>query len=158
MSAATRVSAARATGSASRGAVGALYGAVALELLGAAVPIVDLGTRGAVAAHLQALYSPYGVSAPDASVVVIYLVAVGVVGALVWLATIRMLRRRWRWARLFATVALLCALAIAGADLTVSEYGLPILPTWLGLVGLLPSLAGLVAVVLLWRPGTGRAT
>jgi hypothetical protein len=40
-------------------------------------------------------------------------------------------------------------------NLTVSEYGQPILPTWLGVVGLLPCLAGLVAVVLLWRRSTG---
>ena len=156
MSAATRVSVTRPTGSALRQAISALYAAVALELLGAAVPIVDLVTRGALGAHLQALYSPYGVPAPDALVVVAYLVAVGVVGALVWLATIWVVRRSQRWARVLATVALLGALAMAGADLTVSEYGQPILPTWLGLVGLLPCVAGLVAVVLLWRRGVGR--
>jgi hypothetical protein len=156
MSTATRPSAARATGSSSRGVVGALYAAVGLELLGAAVPVVDLDARGTIAAHLQALYSPYGVPAPDASLVVVYLVAVGVVGALLWLAAIRALRRGWRWARLFSTAVLLGALAVAGADLTVSEYGQPILPTWLGLVGLLPCVAGLVAVILLWRRGTGR--
>lgn len=68
-----------------------------------------------------------------------------------------MVRRGWRWAPLFATVILLVALAVAGADLAVSEYGQPILPMWLGLVGLLPCVAGLVAVVLLWRRGAGRA-
>lgn len=155
MTAATGVSAARAIGP--RRAAGALYTAVALELLVAAVPIVDLQTRGALAAHLQALYAPYGVPAPDASVVVAYLVAVGVVGALGWLVTLWAVRRGWRWAPLLATVVLLVALAVTGADLAVSEYGQPILPTWLGLVGLLPCVAGLVAVVLLWRRGAGRA-
>ena len=75
---------------------------------------------------------------------------------LVWLATIWVVRRGLRWARLLATLALLGALAVAGADLTLAEYGRPILPTWLGLVGLLPCGAGLVAVVLLWRRGPER--
>ena len=141
----------------SGGAVGGLSGAGARDLLAAAVRVVDVMTGGALAAHLQALYGPYGVPAPDASVVVAYLVTVGIVGALMWLLTIRAVRREWRGARLFATAVLLGALTVAAADLTVSEYGRPILPTWLGLVGLLPCVAGLVAAVLLWRRGAGRA-
>jgi hypothetical protein len=129
---------------------------VGLEVLGVVVPIVDLDTRGTLAAHLQDLYCPYGVPAPDASAVVAYLVGVGLAGVLVLLATI------WAgWPR----VALGAAALHRGPvrrhcsclrNLTVSEYGQPILPTWLGVVGLLPCLAGLVAVVLLWRRGTGR--
>jgi hypothetical protein len=141
-----------------RAAVGALYTTAALELLCAAVPVVDLDGRGALAEHLQALYGPYGVAVPDAAAVVTYLVAVGVVGALACLATVAMVRRGWRSARLWATAGLLVGLAVAVVNLAVSEYGQPILPMWLGLIGLLPSVAGVVAVILLWRRNAGQPT
>jgi hypothetical protein len=38
------------------------------------------------------------------------------------------------------------------ASLTISEYGgVPVLPTWVGVLWLLPCVPGLVAVVQLWR-------
>ena len=62
---------------------------------------------------------------------------------------------RRRSARWVALAALVGAVAVSGANLAVSEYGTTILPTWLGLVGMLPCLPGVVAVVALWRHGRG---
>jgi hypothetical protein len=51
---------------------------------------------------LHAVYASYGVREEDAGAVVAYLMAIGAVGTIVWLAMIRALRRRQRWARLVA--------------------------------------------------------
>ncbi len=50
-----------------------------------------------------------------------------------------------------AAAFLVLGAVLAVVDLSATEYGRPILPTWLGVLGLLPALPGLVAVVLLWR-------
>ena len=54
-----------------------------------------------------------------------------------------------------STVLFVLATGLAVANLTIREYGQTILPTNLGLVGLLPCLTGLVAVTLLWRARDG---
>jgi hypothetical protein len=138
-----------------RQAIAAMEVGLALTALALAVPIVDQLTVRGLAAHLHAVYAGYGVSEPPASVIVTYLVVVGAIGTVSWLVTIWAIRHYRRWARPVATGLFLLATGLAVVNLTASEYGnQPVLPRWLGLVGLLPCLAGLVAVVLLWR-GTG---
>jgi UDP-N-acetylmuramyl pentapeptide phosphotransferase/UDP-N-acetylglucosamine-1-phosphate transferase len=132
---------------------------LALTLVGLAAPVVDALTVHVLAAHLHAVYAGTGVPEPPATAITTYLVVVGVLGTLGWLRTIRAVRRQTRWARPVATLLAAAATAVAVVDLTVSEYGHPILPTWLGVLGLLPCLVGLVAVALLWsRTGPGAAS
>jgi hypothetical protein len=91
------------------------------------------------------------VDPPATSAVVAYLVTIGGLGVVAWLWTVRAVSRHKRWARPAATALFVLASGLALLDLTVQEYGRRILPTQVGLIGLLPCLAGLVAVVLLWR-------
>ncbi len=106
---------------------------------------------GDLAAHLQAVYAGTGVPAPAASAITTFLVGVGLFGMLCWVATIQAVRRGRRGAPVMATAFLVLGAALAVVELTVAEYGRPVLPAWLGVLGLLPCLPGLVAVVLLSR-------
>ena len=49
------------------------------------------------------------------------------------------------------SLAAATGLGIAVTLLTATEYGSTLVPAWLGVLGLLPSLVGLVATVSLWR-------
>jgi uncharacterized membrane protein YidH (DUF202 family) len=125
---------------------------VALTALALAVPVVDQLTVKSLAVHVHAVYAGYGVPEPPASVIVTYLVVVGAIGTVSWLIAIWAIRHHRRWARPVATALFLLATGLAVVNLTASEYGnQTVLPQWLGLVGLLPCLAGLVAVIPLWR-------
>ena len=134
-----------------RQAVRVMTVGVALGLVALAAPLVDQLTAGGLAAHLGSVYAGTGVAAPAASMIAAYLVGLGVLGVLAWGLTIRVVRRRGRRAPLLADAFLVVGAALAAVDLTVTEYGGPILPTWLGVLGLLPCVPGLVAVVLLHR-------
>jgi hypothetical protein len=79
-----------------------------------------------------------------------YLVAIGALGITAWLWMVWAVIKQRRWARPAATTLFVLASGLAVANLTVREYGQTILPTQVGLVGLLPCLAGLAAVTLLW--------
>jgi hypothetical protein len=142
---------ASAAAPASRPAIRVMVLGLALTVVALAAPVVDQVTTGTLAAHLETVYAGSGVAAPAAPAITIYLVVVGVVGVLCWVATIEAVRRRRRRAPATAAAFLVLGAALAVVDLTVSEYGRPILPAWLGVLGLLPCLAGLVAVVLLSR-------
>lgn len=135
-----------------RRAVEAMIVGLVLTLLALAAPIIDQLTTQNLAAHLHTVYAGTGVAEPAAGAIVAYLVVVGALGTLSWVLTLRAVRRRRRGARPAATGLFLLATVLAVLDLTVSEYGNePVLPGWLGVLGLLPCVAGLVAVVLLWR-------
>jgi hypothetical protein len=79
-----------------------------------------------------------------------YLVTIGALGITAWLWMVWAVIKQRRWARPAATTLFVLASGLAVANLTVREYGQTILPTQVGLVGLLPCLAGLAAVTLLW--------
>ena len=77
---------------------------------------------------------------------------VGALGIICWLGTIRALKAGKRWARGVATVMFALGTGIALIDLLVRDTsGDTGLPPLLGWAGMLPCLAGLLAVMLLWR-------
>jgi hypothetical protein len=80
----------------------------------------------------------------------VYLSVVGGLGTISWLSTIWAVKAGKRWARAAATALFVLGTSIALTDLlirdTSGDTGLP--PGW---VGMLPCLAGLFAVTLLWR-------
>ena len=78
------------------------------------------------------------------------LMTIGALGITAWLWMVWAVIKQRRWARPAATTLFVLASGLAVANLTVREYGQTILPTQVGLVGLLPCLAGLAAVTLLW--------
>jgi hypothetical protein len=127
-----------------------------LGLLAGLAPVVDLLTVGGLAAHLRSVYAGTGATPPAASAIATYLVGVALLGALGWLATLRAVRRGRPRAPVTAGVFLVLGAVLAVVDLTVTEYGRPILPTWLGVLGLVPVVPGLVATVLLGRRARTR--
>jgi hypothetical protein len=114
--------------------------------------IIDQASGSSIADHVNALYAPLGLH-PDPNVLFGYLYVTGGIGVLLWLTTIWSVSQHKRWARVVASFVLVVATSLALLVLFVSEYGGQIFPTLWGILGLLPCLAGLVAVILLWTPG-----
>lgn len=134
-----------------RRAVVAMVIGLALTVVALVAPIVDQVSAHSLEAHLHGVYAGSGAAPPSAGALTTYLVVVGLLGGISWLAMIRAVRRGRGWARPVATALAAAATLLAVVDVATTEYGAPVLPLWLGVLGLLPCLAGLVAVVLLWR-------
>ena len=82
----------------------------------------------------------------------VYLSVVGALGIICWLLAIWAVRAGKRWVRGAATAMLALGTAIAVVDLLIRDTsGDTGLPSLLGWVGVLPCLAGLLAVTRLWR-------
>ncbi|NUT06495.1 MAG: hypothetical protein HOV76_23755 [Hamadaea sp.] len=84
---------------------------------------------------------------------------VGALGVLAWIGTTWAVQRDKRWARPVATVMFLigASLGLTGL-LTRDTSGDTGLPATLGLVGMVPTVAGLVAIALLWSSKPTRLT
>ncbi|MFD1935017.1 MULTISPECIES: hypothetical protein [Nonomuraea] len=131
-----------------------MYVGLALTLIAMLVPLADLAIGDTLSSHVRDVYSAY--LQPDqvdstATVLLTYLLVTGALGVLSWWWLIVAVRRRRRWARVAATIVLALAGCAALVNLFAEEYGRTIVPAFIGLTGLLPCLAGLAAVVLLWR-------
>jgi hypothetical protein len=126
-----------------------------LALTAAATIAANLDTSG-LAQHIRKGYPNYAPSRIDNAVTadLIYLTVLGALGVVAWLWTIRAVKAGKRWGRAVATALLALAAAIALFDLLVKDTsGDTVLPPLLGWIGLLPCLAGLVAVTLLFKKG-----
>jgi hypothetical protein len=135
-----------------RRAVVAMCAGLALTIVAMLVPIIDQASTDELARHLQDVYAGYNVDVPPTAAVLAYLVTIGALGITAWLWMVWAVTKQKRWARPAATTLFVLATGLAVANLTVREYGQTILPTQVGLVGLLPCLVGLAAVTLLWMP------
>jgi hypothetical protein len=137
-----------------RPAVGVMYAGLALTVVALAVPYVDHATANVLASHLRDGYPTYSPARIDSAVTsyLIYLSVAGALGIACWLAMIRAVKAGQRWARAAATVAFALGTSIALTNLLIRDTsGDTGLPPLLGGAGVLPCLAGLVAVALLWR-------
>ncbi|GAA3509566.1 hypothetical protein [Georgenia daeguensis] len=143
-----------------RAALGAMYVGLALTVVAAITPYIDRATGNLLATHLRAGYPSYTQDRVDSAVTtwLVYLSVLGALGLITWLVTIWAVRTDRRWARPVTTLVLALGLGVGLFNLLVTDTsgdtGLPLL---LGSVGMLPSLAGLLAVTLLWRGGLRRA-
>jgi len=140
-------------------ALRALHTGLALTVVGAAAPFVDRVTTHALADHIAAGYPAYPQDRID-SAVSTWLVILSVIGALGvagWIWTIRAVTTGKRWARWSATAMLALGTSVALTELLVRDTsGDTGLPGQLGWLGILPCVAGAVAVTMLWR-GSARA-
>jgi hypothetical protein len=137
-----------------RSAVAALYAGLGLTLAATGLLYVDHATANVLARHIRAGYPAYGPARIDSAVTtyLVYLSVLGALGALGWLAAIWAASTAKPWARGAATALFAAGTTIALFNLLVTDTsGAPGLPPLLGWAGLLPSLAGLLAVISLWR-------
>jgi hypothetical protein len=111
--------------------------------------VIDQTSVNTIADHVDALYGPLNLH-PDPNVLFGILYVTSVIGILLWVAMIWGVRRQKGWARVVVSMVSLVATSFALLVLFVSEFGSRIFPAS---VGLLPAIAGLVAVILLWTPG-----
>lgn len=135
-------------------AVRVMYTGLALTVAAVAVPYVDHATANVLASHVRAGYPSYPPARIDSAVTsyLIYLSVAGALGIACWLALIRAVKAGQRWAPAAATVAFALGTSIALTNLLVRDTsGGTGLPPLLGWAGMLPCLAGLVAVTLLWK-------
>jgi hypothetical protein len=125
-----------------------------LTLLVAIVPLADSATTKLQARHILAGYPSYSTGEVQTAVGVylVYLAVVGVIGVAGWLVAIFATRAGKRWARWLATALFVIGTVVALFNLAVTDTsGDTGLSPVIGGLGLFPSLAGLAAVILLWR-------
>jgi hypothetical protein len=136
------------------GALRTMYAGLVLTVVATVAAYVDRYTTHALAHHVRHGYPAYSTERVDSAVSdwLAVLTVVGVLGVAGWTVSIWAVRRGARATRLSASVLLVAGLALALTCLltkdTSGEVGLA--PA-LGVLGLLPSLAGTAAVGLLWR-------
>ncbi|MFD2762549.1 hypothetical protein [Micromonospora eburnea] len=137
-----------------RAALVTMYVGAGLTVLAAASPFIDRATTTVLADHIRAGYPTYGPGEIDTAVnlYTVVLSTMGVLGLLGWLGTVWAVRVGRGWARLLATgmFAIGAGVAIVAATTKDTSGDVGLAPQ-LGLLQILPCLAGLAAVVLLWR-------
>jgi hypothetical protein len=134
-------------------AIVAMYAGLALTVVMLIVPYIDHATANVLADHIRAGYPTYSHARIDTAVTtyLVYVSIIGALGVISWLWTIRTVNAGKRWARGAATAMFALGTGIALFDLLVKDTsGDTGLPPLLGWIGMLPSLAGLLAVTLLW--------
>ncbi len=139
-----------------RSAIVAMHAGVVLTLVAMIVPYVDHATANVLADHIRASYPTYSQARIDtaATTYLLYVSIIGALGVICWLWTIRVVNARKRWARGAVTAMFALGTSIALFDLLVKDTsGDTGLPPLLGWIGMLPCLAGLLAVTLLWISG-----
>ncbi|MFF0463867.1 hypothetical protein [Streptomyces mexicanus] len=131
-----------------------MFAGLALTVLATTASYIDRDTTHLLADHIRAGYPTYTQARVD-SAVTAYLVVLSVIGALgvlAWLTTAWAVKTGKRWARPAATVLFMLGAGIGLAGLlTKDTSGATGLPPELGWAGMTPCLAGVVAVILLWR-------
>jgi hypothetical protein len=132
----------------------ALYAGLLLTIVATVAPLIDLATADTIGEHVQSAYPdwPGDEVGKDRMAITVYLVAVGVLGLVGWLWTLAAVARDKRGARAIGTTLFLLGATIQLTSLSVGgEAYTTIVPTLHGVIGFLPSLAGLIAVIGLWR-------
>ena len=137
-----------------RSAIAAMHAGLGLAVIAMIVPYADHATANVLASHIRDGYPAYTQARIDSAVTtyLVYLSVVGALGIACWLWAIWAVKAGKRWARGAATALFALGTGIALTDLLVKDTsGDTGLPPLLGWAGMLPSLAGLLAVTLLWR-------
>jgi len=130
---------------------------LALTVVAAVMPFVDRATTHLLADHIAAGYPGYPAARIDSAVStwLVLLAGVGALGVAGWVWSIRAVASGARWARWTATALFLLGTTVALSALLVRDTsGDAGLPPLLGWLGILPCLAGAVAVTMLWRQPT----
>ena len=141
-------------------AIVAMYAGLGFTVFAAIVPFIDRATGpNVLAGHLRSGYPAHSPARIDSAVMVwlVYLSVLGALGIIGWFLAIRAVRAGRRWARSVTTCIFALGAGVAVFNLLVRDTsGDTGLPPQLGWVGMLPVVAGVLAVALLWT--TPRAT
>lgn len=132
----------------------ALYGGLLLTVVATLAPVVDLMTVDTIGDHVRAAYPDWSADAvaKDRNAITIYLVAVGLLGLVGWVWSIVAVARGSRRLRAICTTLFVVGATVQLIGLSVGgEAYTTIVPPLHGVIGFLPSLAGLVAVAGVWR-------
>jgi hypothetical protein len=135
-------------------AVRAMLAGLLLTVGATIAPWVDHATHNVLAQHVRDGYPAYPPARVDSAVEtwLLILSIVGVLGIASWLWMIWAVKARKRWVRPAASgIFLLGVLVALTGLLTKDTSGDAGLAPLLGWIGMLPSLAGLAAVSVLWR-------
>jgi cytochrome bd-type quinol oxidase subunit 2 len=134
-----------------RPALGAMYAGLVLTVGAMVAPYVD---RSVLADHIRDGYPTYSTDRIDTAVTawLVILSVIGALGVVSWIATIWAVRAGKGWACWAATVVFAAGTSLALTTLLVKDTSGEVgLAPVLGLIGLLPCVAGLLAVAMLWR-------
>jgi len=132
----------------------ALLAGLVLTVLATIAPLIDLLTVDSIGDHVRAAYPDWSADlvAKDRNAITIYLVAVGVLGLAGWIWSLIAVARNTRRVRAITTTLFILGATIQLTTLSVGgEAYTTIVPTLHGVLGVLPSLAGLAAVIGVWR-------
>jgi hypothetical protein len=132
----------------------ALFAGLVLTVLATIAPLIDLLTADSIGDHVRSAYPDWSADlvAKDRAAITIYLVAVGVLGLVGWLWSIVAVARGNRRVRGISTTLFVLGATIQLTTLSIGgDSYTTIVPPFHGVLALLPSLAGLVAVIGLWR-------
>ena len=132
----------------------AMTAGLALTLLSTVVPYVDQAGGHVLADHVRAGYPAYTQARVDTAVTayVAILSVIGGLGSIAWIATIWAVKAEKSCAPVLATAMLTLGATIGLTGLlTKDTSGDTGLPPELGWMGMAPSLAGLLAVILLYK-------
>lgn len=134
-------------------ALPALWTGLVLTLLAAVAPVVDLLATGTIEAHVRTTYPdwPEEWVQSDATAIAVGLGVIGLLGVISWLIVLRATIRGRRWATIVATVVWVLAAIVTATTAAPAGAYEQLAPMGLVLITVLPCLAGLVAVVQLWR-------
>jgi hypothetical protein len=131
-----------------------LLAGLASTVLVALLPVLDVATVDSIGDHVREAYPQWSADsvAADRAAITGYLVALGLLGAIGWAWTLRLLPRRPTRARTVAATMLVLGALMA---LTTLSYGGEaydtIVPLPYGVLGLVPVGFGVAAVVRLWQ-------
>ncbi|MER7080189.1 hypothetical protein SAMN02982929_03591 [Saccharopolyspora kobensis] len=135
-------------------AVRAMYIGLALTVLAALAPLIDVATVDGLGAHVRSAYPnwPDDLVATDRNAIAGYLAVIGALGIAGWLWSIVGARKHARWVRVVSTIMFSLGASVALLNLSLSGGAYTnVIPPLHSALGALPALAGLAAVVLLWK-------
>ncbi|WP_217451333.1 hypothetical protein [Prescottella equi] len=128
-----------------------MYTGLALTVIATVAPYI---ADSVLAEHIRSGYPTYSPAEIDSAVTayLVILTVVGVLGITGWIGTTWAVKAGKPWARWVAAAMFVIGTLVALAGLLVQDTsGDTGLAPLLGWIGMAPSLAGLTAVVMLWR-------
>jgi hypothetical protein len=130
----------------------ALYIGLALSVIGAVAPLVDIATVDTIGDHVRDAYPDWsaGDVGKDRDAIAYSLAGLGALGAVAWIIAIAGAGKRWaRW--YITAVFVLGTITALSVGFMGGEAYTTIAPPAYGALVSLPCLAGLAAAIFVWR-------